>query len=135
MVIRLIAASTTIAALALAACGGDSNPSASTAAAKPHGAVALRWSNCASASHSSAESAAAWGGSVAGISCDAAGRIIDRRFLKYGGTGRSRSIRLEDPRTFHSAGFSCTEFPLEDGSGWHTLCDRTDQHISFFFTP
>ena len=47
----------------------------------------------------------------------------------------SEQIRLSDPGTFQSAGFDCASFPLPDGMGWHMICARADQEISFYFTP
>jgi hypothetical protein len=47
----------------------------------------------------------------------------------------TEAIRVSDPSTFQGGGFRCTSFPLEDGGGWHNVCDQGDRHISFFFTP
>jgi hypothetical protein len=115
------------AAMSLACgCGGSSGTSASssqTTSPKSQPPVTLHWTRCSGGSY---------GMSVAGISCRAAeGPVL----ISKNSTGGAESIRKSDPRVFRSAGFDCTQFPLEDGSGWHVICDRASQHMSFYFTP
>jgi hypothetical protein len=116
--------------------GGTGGGSSAAAAPRDHKPVAVRWTRCPP-SHGDPPGASNWAGSVAGISCHALGKLIVRHFLRYPTNAPSGSdaIRVSDPSTFHSAGFHCTAFPLEDGGGWHNVCDQGDRHISFFFTP
>src|SRR5215211_737508 len=79
-----------------------------------------------------------WSGTVAGIGCAPAARLILHHFARdcacRGGSSYG-SIRTANPAPFRSAGFECGSFPLEDGSGWHVVCNRDDTQISFLLHP
>jgi hypothetical protein len=78
--------------------------------------------------------AGSWGGSVAGISCYRAARVIPR--VERYPPRRAAPIRTSDPSSYRRGGFYCSAFPLvAGGGGWHVLCERADKWISFFFTP
>src|SRR5947207_6053924 len=116
---RLIVVIAVLASLTFVGCGGGDDSSTTTP--QP---TALHWSRCPS-SH--------YGAAVAGMSCREAYRHIP---LVHGSvTGSAKMIRSSDPITFTKSGWSCTEFPLEGGSGWHVTCDQGDQHFAFYFTP
>jgi hypothetical protein len=127
-----------VAALALSACARDDG----TATAQAPAEVAVQNPVLTTPVHRCPEQtqAAGWAGAVAGISCDEAGHLILDRFDRdFGVSGlvgsAAEQIRLSDPGTFESSGFDCGTFPLPDGMGWHILCGRPDQVISFYFTP
>jgi hypothetical protein len=86
-------------------------------------------------------SAGGWAGSVAGeISCDRAGSLIQRHFVRdllpTGPTGsEAEPIRESDPARYTSAGYDCATFPLSDGTGWHALCATPEAQVSFYITP
>lgn len=96
---------------------------------------------CTLGRRTAAFSAGGWGGSVAGdIGCDAAGGLIQHHFNRDFGQSQfvgsqAEEIRQSDPGRFKSAGYDCASFPLPDGYGWHMLCTRGANQISFFFTP
>ena len=132
-----MAAAAGIVVLALSACGPHEE--AATAQAPTSDPVLTTSLERCPESHA-ATSAVGWAGSVAGVSCEEAGRLILEHFDRdFGATGlvgsESEQIRLSDPGTFQSAGFDCASFPLPDGMGWHMICGRADQEISFYFTP
>jgi hypothetical protein len=84
--------------------------------------------------------ASGWSGSVAGLSCRQGGRLIQTRFIQaFGRSGLQNSdprlIRNSDPGAFRSAGFACSSYPLGDGSGWHLICARAGEALSFYLTP
>jgi hypothetical protein len=134
---RLLVAMGVIACLSLSACGGGGDSSTTTSPPSQGEAVSqgptgvadtvpsvpIRWSRCPGSSY---------GTSVAGISCRDA---QVHRFETRSSTGSAARIRTSDPRTFTQHGFDCTQFPLEDGFGWHIVCARGSQHISWYFTP
>jgi hypothetical protein len=84
--------------------------------------------------------ASGWTGSVAGLSCREAGRLILNRFAPdFGRSGTPASeypsIRNSDPASFRSAGFRCSSYPLVGGLGWHLICGRPGEALSFYLTP
>jgi hypothetical protein len=109
-----------VLALALAACGGSDT---TTVTSQPPNETALHWSRCPSSDYDT---------SVAGISCRDA---QVHRFATPSQTGSAARIRTSAPQTFAEDGFDCTQFPLEDGFGWHIVCARGSQHISWYSTP
>jgi hypothetical protein len=119
---RLLVATGVIVCLSLSACGGGNNPTSTTTAPDQ---TAVHWTRCPQNG---------FGESVAGISCRAHG-ARPYRFPARNITGSAGRIRQSDPRTFTGHGFDCTQFPLEDGFGWHVVCARGDQHVSFYLTP
>jgi hypothetical protein len=119
---RLVVLTGAIVCLALSACGGGNDSSSTTA---PPDQTAVRWSRCPISGR---------GESVAGISCRARG-ARPYRFPAKNITGSAGRIRHSDPLTFRGHGFDCTQFPLEDGFGWHIVCARGEQHVSFYSTP
>ena len=129
-----------LAALAtvIAACGcGGNEGNTTTGAAAARGPVHSRLNHCP-ASAGGRLTAGWWSGSVAGIGCRPAGRLIQHHFVGdcvCRGGSTYGSIRTANPAAFRSAGFNCGSFPLGDGSGWHVVCNRDDMQISFFFTP
>ena len=122
--------------LALVACGGgdgdSSRSNAATQASAPNGIpTAPRWSRCVRGG---------WDQSVAGLSCRAASRIIKQDLLRFPPQrdvhkNTAAAIYRSAPSSFSGAGFECTAFPLVDGSGWHNVCQKGSQHLSFYFTP
>lgn len=70
-----------------------------------------------------------WRGSVANISCQAAGRLI------YGQLGREFRPTTAESGTHNSAGFRCAWRMLEKEPGWRLNCVRANQAIVFDWTP
>jgi hypothetical protein len=127
------------AVLVAGGCGGgdESTTTSTTVAATDRGPVHPRLTHCP-ASAGGRLAAGGWSGSVAGIGCGRAGRLILNHFIRdcvCRGRSTYESIRTANPAPFRSAGFKCGSFPLEDGSGWHVVCDRDDEQVSYFATP
>ena len=119
-VTRLLVLAGILAVLALSACGGGSSATTIT----DH-ITRIHWSRCPHAH----------GASVSGMSCRAA-KAEQHRFLDKGDTTSSAArIRTSDPQYFGEDGFACTQFPLEDGFGWHIVCSRGNQQLSYYRTP
>jgi len=119
---RLFVTTAAVVCLALSACGGGNDSSSTTTAPDQ---TAVHWSQCPNSGY---------GMSVAGTSCREAG-AEPRRLPAKDITGSAGRIRHSDPRTFKGHGFDCTQFPLEDGFGWHIVCARGEQHLSYYLTP
>jgi hypothetical protein len=117
---RLIAFTAVILALALAACGGGNDSTATT----PPDQTAIHWTRCRGADY---------GAAVAGISCHDAYKHIPIAGPDSGGS--AGHIRASDPDTFTKQGFNCTQFPLENGSGFHVICNHGHEHLAFYLTP
>ena|SRR5436190_9450167 len=133
---RLLVSTAAIAALTLSACGGGSSSSGQGdgAAQGPTGvtdvvaAPGVHWSNCGP--H-------LYGMSTSGISCHAAQGFVDEKAMGKAPTkgARHHYVPKSAPRNFTAGGFSCTQFPVPDDFGWHYLCSRANQHISFYISP
>ncbi len=118
-VTRLLVLPGILAVLALSACGGGS----STTTITDH-ITRIHWSRCPHAH----------GASVSGMSCRAA-EAEQHRLPVENITGSAARIRTSDPLIFAKDGFACTQFPLEDGFGWHIVCSRGNQQLSYYRTP
>jgi hypothetical protein len=78
-----------------------------------------------------------YGTSAIGMPCRAATAFISSEGALKTDTGHKpgTTIRHSVPRSFNAKGFGCTSFPLADGSGWHAICHRAAQQISFYIRP
>jgi|SRR5215204_1969755 len=134
---RIAALAALTAVLAAGGCGGSDVTTTTTTTALQVRPVHSRLTHCP-ASAGGKLTAGGWSGSVAGIGCGPAGRLILHHFLGdcicRGGSSYG-SIRTANPAPFRSRGFKCGSFPLENGSGWHVLCNRDEEQVSFFVTP
>ena len=128
-----ILAALALLTMGLPACGGGG----AAKTAHPEIQASVRWTRCPAGPGPT--SAGGWAASVAGISCHAAGPIIAHHIVRYPPGPRAgnsaAAIWRSNPSSFRSVGYMCTAFPLEDGGGWHVLCDNGARHISMFFTP
>jgi hypothetical protein len=125
-----------VAALMLSACGGSSSSTgpgnvagqgaAGVADVVP--APGIHWSNCGP--H-------LYGMSTSGISCHAAQGFVDEKAMGKAPTkgARHHYVPKSAPRNFTAGGYSCTQFPVPEDFGWHYLCSRANQHISFYISP
>lgn len=88
------------------------------------------------------EGAGGWGGSVAGLSCEAAGKLIYDKFIgsfqdkvlshwRYG----KAAMEKAKPGTFTSAGFRCHHDAYSDEEGWVMQCEGEGQAVAFHLTP
>jgi hypothetical protein len=118
-------------------CGGDST-SDTTGGASPGTAQLTK------CRRGKGVSAAGWNGSVAGISCVDAGRLIRDRFITdlYKATtkdGKHRVDQLTAGTTgaFSSAGFECDYEVLANKGGWQVNCagGPDDAAVAFSMTP
>lgn len=126
-----------LAVVAFTGCDGNDGNTAPKSAMSVASPIDSRLTRCP-LDRGRKATASSWSGSVAGIGCRAAGRLIQNHFLRdcvCRGKATYESIRESNPAPFRSAGFKCGSFPLEDGSGWHAICNREDAQISFFMTP
>jgi hypothetical protein len=133
---RLLVISGTIATLLLSACGGGSSSTSqvdgtgqgATGVADVVPAPGVHWSNCGPR---------LYGMSTSGISCHAAQGFVDEKAMGKAPTkgARHHYVPKSAPRNFTAGGFSCTQFPVPDNFGWHYLCSRANQHISFYISP
>jgi hypothetical protein len=86
-------------------------------------------------------SAGGWGGRVAGISCGAAGHLIQDHFLgdcarlACPGGSNPAAIKSAIPKPFPSAGYGCGSIPLENGEGWTVICNQASRQVVFYDTP
>ena len=87
--------------------------------------------------------AAGWGGSVSGISCEDAGQAISRDFagafieVVSGDTGSYATEDLEamEPGLFRAGGFDCIYGRHDPARGWPVTCRSGDQIVAFTLSP
>ncbi len=114
-------------------CSDSDSDSTSTSAV-----VTMTPSKCPHSAIDVGPFAANWDASTAGITCEAAGRLIWRTFIPAvdsdpsgGIPSTAREVKRGDPGTISVDGYQCDHKPIPNGSGWAMRCYGNGAFSSF----